>query len=264
MMKKLKYLFILIIMFIGINNIEAFDTSLKVYDYAQVLTTKEEAILKKNIDLFIANHNMDMAIVTVKYHDKIDTMNYADDFYDFNGFGIGPNYDGVIFVLDFTFWGNGDIWMGTTGKAISIYTDDRINAILDNIVSKKNKGYYEMFNTFIEDSNYYAREGILLPRGDDDRIIENLFSEIVISLVVSLIVLLVLINKNKMVKLATTASEYLIKDSILINKRNDKFITTHTSSVRISDSSSSSSGGSCSSTHRSSSGRSHGGGGRRL
>jgi len=63
-----------------------------------------------------------------------------------------------------------------------------------------------------------------------------------------------------MVKAATTASEYLNKDSIKITLRNDVFLTTHTSSVRINNSSSS--GGS--STHRSSSGRSHGGGGRRL
>ena len=55
---------------------------------------------------------------------------------------------------------------------------------------------------------------------------------------------------------------YLLKDSIVINKRSDNFITTHTTSVRIDDSSSS--GRSGSSTHRSSSGRSHGGGGRRL
>ena len=65
-----------------------------------------------------------------------------------------------------------------------------------------------------------------------------------------------------MIKSATTANHYLVKDSIIINQRSDRFITTHTTSVRINDSSSSSGGGS--STHRSSSGRSHGGGGRRL
>ena len=65
-----------------------------------------------------------------------------------------------------------------------------------------------------------------------------------------------------MVKAATNATQYLLKDSVVINKRDERFVTTHTTSVRINDSSSSS--GSGSSTHRSSSGRSHGGGGRRL
>ncbi len=149
-MKKLKFLLILFLMFIGINNVCAFDTSLKVYDYAQVLTSNEEKELKESIDTYISNHNMDMAIVTVKHHQKSSTMNYADDFYDYNGFGIGSNYDGVIFVLDYTFWESGEIWMSTTGKAIDIYTDARIDSILDSVVSKKNNGFYEMFNTFIK------------------------------------------------------------------------------------------------------------------
>ena len=120
-MKRIKYILILFLMFIGINNIKAFDTSLKIYDYAQVLTSAEEDSLRSKVNLFIANHNMDMALVTVKHHDKSNTMNYADDFYDYNGFGLGSNYDGVIFVIDFTF-GYTDIWMSTTGKAINYYT----------------------------------------------------------------------------------------------------------------------------------------------
>ena len=243
------------------DNTYAFNTSLKVYDYAQVLTTEEEQNLKRNIELYIANHNMDMAIVTVKDHEKNSTMAYADDFYDYNGFGIGPNFDGVIFVLDFTFWQNGDIWMSTTGKAIDVYTDYRIDSILDSVVAEKNWGYYEMFNTFIEKSNYYAREGIPVY----DSTLETKESAwkgiIIFSLIIPSVVILILVLKNKMVKKSTTASVYLLKDSVVINKRSDRFITTHTTSVRIDDSSSSSGG---SSTHRSSSGRSHGGGGRRL
>ena len=68
-----------------------------------------------------------------------------------------------------------------------------------------------------------------------------------------------------MVKKSTVAHIYLLKDSVTINKRDDRFITTHTTSVRINDTSSSGgSYGGGSSIHRSSSGRSHGGGGRRL
>lgn len=259
-MKKIKYVLILFLMFIGINNIRAFDTTQKVYDYAQVLTATQEADLKRSIDLYIANNNMDMALVTVKYHNKNNTMNYADDFYDYNGFGIGPNYDGIIFVIDFTF-GYTDIWMSTTGTAIDVYTDTRIDSILDSVANKKNDGYYEMLNVFVEKANYYAGQGIPTYENYNDNYI-NWKNIIIISLIIPTIIIIILILKNKMVKASTTAGIYLLKDSVLINKRNDKFITTHTTSVRINDSSSSSGGGS--STHRSSSGRSHGGGGRRL
>ncbi len=261
-MKKLKYLLLLFLMFIGIRNVYAFDTSLKVYDYAQILTQTEEANLKRSIDLYIANHNMDMALVTVKYHNKVDTMNYADDFYDYNGFGIGPNYDGVIFVIDFTF-GYTDIWMSTTGKAINMYTDARINSILDSVAAEKNNGYYEMFNAFIEKSNDYAKQGI--PTYDEYQEEINWLYTFILSALIPSIIIFILIGMNKMIKVATHAAQYLVKNSVVINKSSDTFITTHTTSVRINDSSSSGgSFGGGSSTHRSSSGRSHGGGGRRL
>lgn len=265
-MKKIKYLLILFLMLFGINSVNAFDTSLKVYDYAQVLTKEEEENLKESIDSYINTHNMDMALVTVKYHNKIDTMNYADDFYDYNGFGIGPNHDGVIFVIDFTF-GYTDIWMSTTGKAIRIYTDTRIDNILDSVAANKYNGYYKMFNAFIEKTNYYANQGI--PSYNEyyetERSI-NWLMIIIISIAISTIIIAILISRNKMVKAATTASHYLVNGSVVINRRNDRFITTHTTSVRINDNSSSGSSRSYggSSTHRSSSGRTHGGGGRRL
>ena len=261
-MKNIKYIVLLFLIFVGFNNVKAFDTNAKVYDYAQVLTTKEEQNLRKNINLYIANHNMDMAIVTVKHHEKLNTMSYADDFYDYNGFGIGTNYDGVILVLDFTFWQNGELWMSTTGKAIDMYNDYRIDSILDSVVANKNRGYFEMFNAFINKANYFAKEGIPT---NDNTFVETEFAWkilLIFSLAIPSIVILVLVLKNKMVKKSTIASIYLLKDSVIVNKRSDNFVTTHTTSVRINDSSSSSGGRS--STHRSSSGRSHGGGGRRL
>jgi len=258
-MKKIKYILILFLMFIGINNISAFDTSLKVYDYAQVLTPSEEANLRSKVNLFIANYNMDMVLVTVKNHNKTSTMNYADDFYDYNGFGIGPNYDGVIFVIDLKY-GYKDVWMSTTGKAINYFTDARIDSILDAVATQKNNGYYKILEAFVAKTDYYAKLGIPTYSDSTNSTKWNINTILLISAIIPSIIIIIFILKNRMVKASTTAGEYLLKDSIVINKRNDRFITTHTTSVRINDSSSS--GGS--SIHRSSSGRSHGGGGRRL
>ena len=69
-MKKFKFLLILLLVFIGINSVKAFDTTTKIYDYAMVLTTKEKEQLKEKIDKYIEDHNMDMVLVTVKYHTK--------------------------------------------------------------------------------------------------------------------------------------------------------------------------------------------------
>lgn len=272
-MKKLKIIFIFILIFIGIKNVSAFDNTLKVYDYAQVLTSTEETALKQLVDNYINTYNMDMALVTVKYHQKLDTKTYAEDFYDYNNFGIGNTKDGIIFVIDFTF-GYTDIYISTTGEAIRMYDDYRIDSMLDNIAYKKDAGYFEMFKIFVNDATNYASLGV--PSSNSETMINNygdiVYKEtipwhiiVIVSLLVPTIIIVILINKNKMIKKSVNASYYVKEGSVIINTRNDRFITTHTSSVRINDSSSGSGGRvGGSSVSRGSSGRSHGGGGRRL
>ena len=275
-MKKLRIIFIFILIFIGIKNVSAFDNTLKVYDYAQVLTSTEEKELKTLVDNYINNYNMDMALVTVKYHQKYDTKTYAEDFYDYNGFGIGNTKDGLIFVIDFTF-GYTDIYISTTGQAIRMYDDYRIDKMLDDIAYKKDDGYFEMFKIFVNDASNYANSGV--PTSNSNTIINEygdiVYKEtmpwgviIIVSLLVPTIIIIILISKNRMVKKSINATYYLRNGSVIINTRNDRFITTHTSSVRINDDSSSSGGSrgrvGGSSISRGSSGRSHGGGGRRL
>lgn len=277
-MRKIRFIFLIVLMFIGINKISAveLDTTRHVYDYAQVLTEEEESSLKEEADHFISTYNMDMVLVTVKYHTKSTTKAYAEDFYDYNNFGLGTNKDGILFVIDFTF-GYKDIYILTTGEAIRVYDDIRINNMLDNIADTIYDSYYSAFNSFISDSKTYASLGVADSNkdtyiGEDGELLSSkkftfsdLLVPIIISLVISIIVILILINKNKMVKKAISANVYLKKNSLVISNRNDRFITTHTTSVRINESSgssSSSSGGS--SISRGSSGTFHGGGGRRL
>ena len=208
-MKKIKLIFITIFIFIGIKSVNAFDNTLKIYDYAQILTPAEEQSLKIEIDQFIKNYNMDMVLVSVKYHQKSTTKAYTEDFYDYNGFGIGSTYDGIIFVIDFKF-GYRDIYISTTGEAIRLYDDYRINNMLDNISSVSNKDYINWYESFVRDAKYYASLGVPSSNsgthidfnGDlvynDSYLIKNLpwFMIIIISLVIPSIIIVILINKN--------------------------------------------------------------------
>ena len=271
-MKRLYLLFTFLLLFIGINSISAIDTSLKVYDNADVLTDSEENLLRESIRDYIDAYNMDMVLVTEINNDK-STQDYAQDFYDYNGFGIGNTNDGVLFIIDLSF-GYKDVYMVTTGEAIKMYDDARINSIIDDVAYEKDNGYYEMFNAFINSTSNYASLGVpesnknmyIKPNGDP-AIKTSIFSLIIRSVVpaaiIATIVLLIFIFKNKMVRKSTNANYYLKEGSVVIQNRNDRFISTHTTSYRINtDSGSSSSGGS--SISRGSSGISHGGGGRRL
>jgi uncharacterized protein len=72
--------------------------------------------------------------------------------------------------------------------------------------------------------------------------------------------MLILISKNKMVKKASVARDYIDNASIEYTNRSDQFINSHTTSYTVS---SSSSGGGRSGSSFGSSGGGHGGGGGR-
>lgn len=254
------------------NSTPKVDASEKVYDFADLLTDNEEKIIYDKIQTFIKTYNMDLAVVTINENNKNSQADYADDFYDYNDFGLNEHHDGLLFLIDMENsqydMENSQYYISTTGEAIRMYDDYRIEGILDYIESYMiNGNYYEATVSFINKISSYADSGI--PTSNKNTYIDetgdivyikkiNIFASIILSGIITLVVILILVNKNKMIKKAEDAYRYVDKNNINITQRNDQFITTHTTSVIIS----SSSGGGGSSTHRGSSGRSHGGGGR--
>ena len=65
------------------------DTGLKVYDYADLFTPEEEDSLMEKAQIIAAERRMDVAVVTTEYTYGKSSMEYADDFFDYNGFGYG-------------------------------------------------------------------------------------------------------------------------------------------------------------------------------
>ena len=277
-MRRLKYLLLIItLVFIGMLNVKAIDTSEKVYDFANVLTPEQKENLKARIDTFIETYNLDMAIVTVRYHDYSSTEKYADDLHDKlieDGFGI----DSIICILDFNInlHKNVGVQISTNGNSIVMYDDARIEKIIDEIADayyRNRTDYYNMFNAFIDRSSYYANLGI--PESNRhvkiDKngrpYIERPFPWMqisIISIIVSSVTVLILIKRNKMIHKATNADLYLNKETINITNRKDQFLTTATTRVRISSDSSSGGGRAGGSSFHSSGGGFHGGGGRSL
>lgn len=242
---KLKVCLILLLLSIGINYVSAFDNTSKVYDYAQVFTMSEENNLKLNINEYIEKYNIDMIIVTVKHRTQKTTKLYAQEFYNYNGFGKGQNLDGIIFVMDFSL-DNLETQVEVFGDAIKIYDHNRVKDLLQEITRNKEKGYFKMSDLFIRNAYKYAKEGVVISNPDN---IESTISNsilkkpipwifiLIASLVVSSVTIIILIFKNKMIRKSTNANLYLKKDSIVINVSDDDFITTATTSSRINHSS---------------------------
>lgn len=277
---RIKYLLVILLVFIGINSVKAIDVNQKVYDFANVLTEEQETNLKEKISNYTEISNMDMALITVRHHNYSSTEKYADAIHDeliANGFGKGEHNDSIICIIDFNtnFYKLLGFQISTNGEAIKLYDDYRIERILDSMdveFNNDNYNYYSMFNAFIDKSTDYAKIGV--PDSNKNMkidkngkpYIERPFPWVgisIFSIIISTIIVVILIKRNKMVYKSTNADLYIDKNSINITNKNDQFLTTATTRVRIySDSSSGSRGHVGGSSFHSSGGGFHGGGGR--
>ena len=254
----------------NILNTPAVDASEKVYDFAELLTLSEEEKLYHQVEQFMDSANLDLAIVTISENNKLNAREYADDFYDYNGFGTDSEHSGVLFLVDMD---TREIYMSTTGKAISLYSDYRIDMTLDAISQEfSNQNYYQGIVKFVTILKNYDTIGLPSNKdskyaiGDDGEVYREFPWLIVLGVpfAITAIVIGVMIHKNKLVRAATSSREYLDKDSLKINTVSDRLIFTNTVAVPRSTGSSGSSSGGGSSRHSGSSGRSHGGGGHRF
>lgn len=252
------------------------DANEKIYDFADILTDEEEQNLKTKIDEFIENNKMDMVIVTDTFAYSYDRQNeeYADDFYDYNDFGLSfEHYSGVLLLRN-TNPSDPYYHMSTSGDAQLYLNDSRIDYILDNIYDDiKSGNYYVGFSKWITYTDNYIKQGYpstasnyyVDENGNMHKIKAKYYPPIGIALLAGLAVagtiIGIMIAKNKMVKKAHKAGEYLDQNSVNITKREDTFLRSHTTSYTVS-SSSSGHGGGGHSFHSGSSGFSHGGGGR--
>lgn len=234
------------------NNIlttPAIDATEKVYDFADLFTDEEEQQLYTKITNYINEYNLDLAVVTIDENNKTP-REYADDFYDYNDFN---QQGGILFLIDMD---NRKIYMSTTGQAIKMYNDYRINTALDEVYTyMSDEEYYEGTSNYIDKISDYAKKGVPTSNNEEKSLTSSIFMSLLIGLIGTAIIMAILIFKNKMVKKATTAREYLNKNSIKIQNMGEILISSNTTKHEIDHSSSGSS------THTGSSGSSHGGGG---
>ena len=226
----------------------------KIYDYANLLSESEKAEIKQNIDDYTKKTGFDVAIIIVNEY-MSDSANdvYAVDFYDYNDFGLKDNskdYSGVIFIVNMN-ESNRYFNMFSFGSAQLYYSQSVIENILDVVLEDFIAGDYSKgLNTFVEECNRYYDNGKYYDNyyvDDDGMLHKKYVAPIGIALgggaLVTLITMIVLVKKNKMVKKANAAVEYLDKSSVNYSVKTDQFTGTFTTRHRISSDSSGGGGG---------------------
>ena len=218
-----------------------------IVDYADLLTDDEEQALAEKIYELEYNYDSTLVILTLDSLGNRSAMEYADDFYDYNGYGMGENHDGAIFLISME---NRDYWFGTTGSAIYTYSDSDIDYICGECRGDLSAGnYYGAFDTLINecsDELYSEAQSQVFTVG-------KFLICLTIGAVIGLIILLGFIGQLKTVAPAKGASDYTSSE-LKLTKKSDLFIRSSISKTKRESSSGSS-------THTGSSGTSHGGGG---
>lgn len=267
-MKKRIFVTVLLTVFIfGMINVDA--ASQRMVDNAELLTEVEKNSIESKLEGLSEKHGLDIVIVTVDSTDGKSVKDYADDYYDYNGY----REDGILLLIAME---DRDWMISTTGYGITVFTDAGLDYISDRFVPYLSDGEYsEAFTVFADlCDSFIIRAGSDDPYDhggmpDDYYVTEEYEKEpydikisIVISLVIGLVSAFIVtgIMKGQLntVRPQNKADNYVKADSMKVTRSRDLYLYSHVSKrLRPQDNSGSSSRGS--SVHRSSSGRSHGG-----
>lgn len=222
-----------------------------VEDYAELMTDEEEALLTEKFEAFCDEYKMEIAVVTINDLGGKSAMEYADDFYDYNGYGYGENDDGLLALYVDGAEGEREIYITTHGKAINEITDADIDYITDVMIMYLSDGDYAWaFETFVDEATDVVKVSVSLIW---------IPLSLGIGMLVVFFVLKTMASANKSVVRKVDAKDYVRSGSMVVTGSYDNFLFNNV--TRVARPKNTSSG---SSTHTSSSGRTHGGGGKRF
>ena len=164
-------------------------------------------------------------------YDDESLMEFCDDFYDYGGFGYGSGKDGVIFAVDMK---SRRMMLVTTGYGTTAITDQYEEAIYDYVTdSLENEELVDAFEKYadiVEDYVLAARKGTSADTdsGSDMPSAETAAGMGGISLAAGAGAGLFSSqrqkSKLKTVKKKTQANSYARRDSLVLTRREDRFL----------------------------------------
>ena len=277
MKHKLMCLFVTAILLLSLTFTAGAQEGLwRIIDNADLLDAAEESALEETARLLRETYDMDVVILTVNSLGGKTPQEYADDYYDENGYGCGVEKSGLLLLISME---ERDWYISTSGDAIYALTDYGIQQLGEKLVSGFSVSYDAGFRMFLnalpeyfEALEYgapidgYADYSGDYYRGDREEIVyydEEFTPSVELSFLLGLVVagisvLVMRIGMNTK-RPRHSAAGYMKENSFQMRQQQDLFLYSNVSKVRKEQPKPSSGGGS--SVHRSSGGSRHGGGG---
>jgi len=233
----------------------------RIVDNSGLLSPSEKSRLLVRLDSLSEKYSLDLVIVTENDIGSARPMDFADDFFDYNGYGLGGDRDGCLFLL---VTGTRNYWFSTSGRAIKILNSTAYDKLKsDSVKFLRQDNYFAAYSSFLDNWELFLG---MEAKGRSYNFFYrwNMVLVIIIWLVafaIGLIVVQVWKSGMNTALLKTQADAYMVAGSLDFSVKTDKFLYSVVTKSERQDNDSSSSGGR---THTSSSGRTHGGGGGRY
>ena len=241
--------------------VQAAENKERFIDNAGLLGIEEEQELSDTLDEISERQKMDVVILTVNSLDGYTATEYADDYFDYNGYGYGEGRDGILLLVSM---GERKWAVSTSGYAQTVFTSAGNDYLEEQIVGHLSDGdFYKAFKIFAgkcDDFIEEAKTGSPYDVGHMPKKPVNIMWIIFSMCGGFLIAFLIALWKKSRLKSVIEmrdAQEYIEPGSMNLTSDVDRFVNRVTTTRRIETENRSGGGGSDS--HISSSGRSHGG-----
>jgi uncharacterized protein len=233
----------------------------RIVDNAGLLSDSQKSDLTSLIASVAEKYNFDLVIVTetsILVRSK-SPKEFADDFFDHNGYGLGEDRDGCIFLRVVN---SRDYWFSTSGRGIKILNPTALGKLESetgkyltrNNFHAASRAFIQTWDKFLDLEskgrrfNFFYRWNIVL---------------VLISCLAAFVIGLIVISSWKQgmntARLKTQAAAYIIPKSLNFTAQKDSFLFSKVEKTKNESLKNSISA--VKSVHTSSSGRSHGGGG---
>ena len=212
------------------------ETQSRIVDYASVLSEYELEKLNSLADSTSNQYRCDVAVVFAESTNGEKIQTFADDLYDYNGYGYGNEADGIMLVIavsdrEYATVTSGYGMTAATGSALDYLEESFVDDLSANNWADAALSFITACGEVLYNAKY-EQQNNSQPRQTELNPIRLIPINIVIGLVIGFIVVEIMKSKHKSVSKKTEASDYLRNGSFKLTYTNDRFVRSQVNRIK--------------------------------
>ncbi len=229
-----------------------------VVDNADLLTDEQEENLAQDLYNLSFVNNVDVVVLTVNSLNGKSALAFADDYYDYNGYGQGDDRSGMLLLYLPGPQGEREIALSTRGALYACVSDADSDAMIDMLIPDLiDENYAAAFDNYV---SFAAEEVAQIGQSSGGPGLLYIPFCLGIGFVAAFIIMKIRTASLTSVRKERSARYYVKEDSLQLTGSRDRFVYKNVTKVAKQTQSSSSG----SSGRTSSSGATHGGTSRKF